>query len=140
MRELFADTFHFAALLNPRDEAHEIAAEFAQQSDRRIVTTTWVLTELADGLAGTKARPLFGRLLSHIRSDPRATVAEATESLFERAVDLYNSRPDKEWSLTDCVSFVTMQDHDLTEALTGDHHFEQAGFTAILKQGRQGGS
>jgi predicted nucleic acid-binding protein len=46
---------------------------------------------------------------------------------------LYRGRPDKEWSLTDCISFVVMGERSLTEALTSDHHFEQAGFTALLK-------
>jgi predicted nucleic acid-binding protein len=51
----------------------------------------------------------------------------------ERGLDLYDARPDKEWSLTDCISFIVMQDHGTYEALTGDHHFEQAGFVALLK-------
>jgi len=53
--------------------------------------------------------------------------------LFERGVGLFRQRPDKEWSLTDCISFVVMRDASLTEALTGDHHFEQAGFSALLR-------
>ena len=57
----------------------------------------------------------------------------ASHSLFQEGVQLYNARPDKDWSLTDCISFVVMQEHGLTDALTGDHHFEQAGFTALLK-------
>jgi hypothetical protein len=57
----------------------------------------------------------------------------ATQELFDRGVALYESRPDKEWSLTDCISFVVMADHGITEALTGDRHFEQAGFVALLK-------
>jgi hypothetical protein len=51
----------------------------------------------------------------------------------DRGLALYAARPDKEWSLTDCVSFLVMQDHGVTEALTADHHFEQAGFVALLK-------
>jgi predicted nucleic acid-binding protein len=54
-------------------------------------------------------------------------------ALHLKAIELYSQRPDKEWSLTDCVSFITMQEHGLAEALTGDHHFEQAGFVALLK-------
>ena len=57
---------------------------------------------------------------------------DATSELFERGLALYNARPDKEWSLTDCISFVVMADEGLTDALTGDRHFEQAGFTALL--------
>jgi predicted nucleic acid-binding protein len=61
-----------------------------------------------------------------------AIVASSRE-LFRRGFDLYADRPDKEWSLTDCISFVVMTDRRITDALTGDHHFEQAGFVAILK-------
>jgi len=50
-------------------------------------------------------------------------------------LELYARRPDKSWSLTDCISFVVMTDRGLTEALTGDHHFEQAGFRALLREG-----
>ena len=53
--------------------------------------------------------------------------------MFQRGLRLYEERPDKEWSLTDCLSFVVMKDENLREALTGDQHFEQAGFIALLK-------
>jgi predicted nucleic acid-binding protein len=53
--------------------------------------------------------------------------------VFERGVDLYNDRPDKEWSLTDCISILVMEENGITEALTGDHYLEQAGFIALLK-------
>ena len=57
------------------------------------------------------------------------------DDTFARGFDLYARRPDKSWSLTDCISFVVMTDRGLTEALTGDHHFEQAGFRALLREG-----
>ena len=66
-------------------------------------------------------------------SDPSVTVIPASEGLFNRGRELFRSRPDKDWSLTDCISFVIMQDHGLRDALTGDHHFEQAGFVALLR-------
>lgn len=61
-------------------------------------------------------------------------VTPASHDLFRRGLRLYFDRPDKEWSLTDCISFVVMGDEGLSEALTGDHHFEQASFTALLRQ------
>lgn len=57
----------------------------------------------------------------------------ANVEIFERGVELYHSRLDKQWSLTDCISFVVMSEEGIAEALTGDHHFEQAGFVALLK-------
>ena len=76
---------------------------------------------------------MFVRLVPHLRSDPQTKILPATRELLERGFDLFARRPDKDWSLTDCVSFVVMQDESLNEALTTDHHFEQAGFTALLK-------
>lgn len=133
MTECFADAFYFLALTNPTDEAYVPASRFATQSRRSIVTTTWVLTEVADGLASGRNRALFAQLLAQLHRDPRASIVETTDELFEDGVRFYESRPDKQWSLTDCISFVVMQNHGLTDALTGDHHFEQAGFVALLK-------
>jgi uncharacterized protein len=64
--------------------------------------------------------------------EPRVRVVRPGEALTERALQLYDERPDKEWSLTDCLSFVVMKEAHIREALTTDHHFEQAGFTVLL--------
>jgi predicted nucleic acid-binding protein len=68
-----------------------------------------------------------------LRANPDVSVIACTEQLFQEGLDLYERRPDKDWSLTDCISFVVMKKAGISDALTGDHHFEQAGFTAILK-------
>ena len=65
--------------------------------------------------------------------DPRTTVFPASQDLFDAGVSLYSRRQDKDWSLTDCISFAVMQQQGLTDALTADHHFEQAGFTLLMK-------
>ena len=97
------------------------------------MTTGWVLTELADGLAPTADRHLYQPILGDLQQDPSADIVPASQDLLERGQALYFARPDKQWSLTDCISFVVMEEHGITEALTADHHFEQAGFTALLK-------
>jgi predicted nucleic acid-binding protein len=84
-------------------------------------------------LAGTPDRRLFSAIPSDLKKDPTDVVVPAEQSLFERGIQLYLQRADKKWSLTDCISFVVMQDRGLLDALTGDHHFEQAGFNALLK-------
>jgi hypothetical protein len=132
MSRVFADTFYFFAVLNPADEAHRRALEFATAHDEPIVTTAWVLTELADGLAATTRRGAVSRLVDRLRADPENEIVPPTEELMARGMALYDARPDKQWSLTDCISFVAMQDRQINEALTGDHHFEQAGFVALL--------
>jgi predicted nucleic acid-binding protein len=91
------------------------------------------LTEVADALAAPSDRAEFLRLLQALRDDPRCTIVPASQDLFERGVRFYAERADKGWSLTDCISFVVMQEHGLTDALTGDHHFEQAGFRILLR-------
>ena len=67
-----------------------------------------------------------------MRSDGRINLISTSRELTQRGIDLYLARPDKSWSLTDCISFVIMNEQELTDALTADRHFEQAGFTALL--------
>lgn len=129
----FADTYYFIALLSPDDAAHRRAVEYSRLIEES-VTTEWVLLELADGLADTKYRHLFRETRDALLNGPSpAEVVPLDAGLHQRAIDLYVRRADKEWSLTDCVSFLVMQDRGLTEALTADHHFEQAGFVVLLK-------
>jgi len=132
MRRVFADTYYFLALLNKHDVGHGKAVEHASRVER-IVTTEWVLTELADGLAPSRRRDMFARTRQKLLDDADVSVVPLDMKLHEEGIKLYVSRPDKEWSLTDCISFVVMQREGITEALTGDHHFEQAGFVALLK-------
>jgi predicted nucleic acid-binding protein len=80
-----------------------------------------------------KSRFAFVSLEARMRADPRFTTIPANPQLYDQGLDLYRSRPDKDWSLTDCISFTVMRQRGISEALTGDHHFEQAGFVAILK-------
>jgi hypothetical protein len=72
--------------------------------------------------------------LSELRADPDVELIPPDPALFELGIDLYSRRPDKAWSLTDCISFVVMTQRQITDALTGDHHFEQAGFRALLRE------
>lgn len=133
MSVLFADTFYYLAIINRLDRSHSQAVDFTAGFDGRLVTTAWIITELADALANPGTRPVFLTVLRKLRSDPRVLIIPCDQTLFDAGIDLYSRRPDKGWSLTDCISFHIMRQHNLTQALTGDHHFEQAGFTALLK-------
>lgn len=133
MKTLFADSFFYFAFLNADDPAHEQAEGLLEYFDGKMVTTAWVLTEVADGMADPADRSTFVRLYEVLSRDPDMTIVPPDAGLFADGLSLYAQRSDKEWSLTDCVSFVVMQRHGLTEALTGDHHFEQAGFKALLQ-------
>lgn len=98
----------------------------------RLVTSAWVMTELAAYLFASANRGLFTTVLSSLRDGDAADFVPATQEIFDLAAELYADRPDKAWSLVDCTSFVIMQQQGLTDALTSDHHFIQAGFTALL--------
>lgn len=132
MTRVFADTFYFLALLNKHDEAHAKAVAYSGLIDK-LVTTEWVLTELADGLASSRHRKVFVQTREALIADDDALVVMFEEALYQEGIRLYADRGDKQWSLTDCISFVVMKRESITDALTGDHHFEQAGFVALLK-------
>ncbi len=130
---VFADTFHFLALLNSSDAAHVRAIEASCVAGREFVTAEFVLLELADALAHPRDRVEFFVVRDAIINDASFHIVPASTELLARGIQFYRERPDKEWSLTDCISFVVMAEKGLSEALTGDRHFEQAGFKPLLK-------
>ncbi|HEY2975177.1 MAG TPA: PIN domain-containing protein [Pyrinomonadaceae bacterium] len=131
--KVFADTFFYLALLDSDDSAHDLAVSATQKLDSVTVTTAWVLLELANALSAPSHRRVFVDFLNKARANPRVVIYEADRQLFDEGVELYGGRQDKSWSLTDCISFVVMKREGITEALTGDRHFEQAGFKALLR-------
>jgi len=133
MKLVFADSFYFFALLNQHEAPHAKAVAFANSFAGTMVTTAWVLTEVADGMAKPIHRELFLQLHSELQSSSGVRIAPCSDELYQRGIEFYGQRLDKEWSLTDCISFLVMSDFRVTEALTGDRHFEQAGFVALLK-------
>jgi predicted nucleic acid-binding protein len=133
MDPVFADTYFYLAMLGRDDAARRRAEEVSAALAAPIVTTAWVLTEVANALAAPAHRAFYVALAQALRTDPLTTVVEARQQLFERGEALYRDRPDKGWSLTDCTSFVIMQERGITKALTADHHFEQAGYAALLR-------
>ena len=133
MKRIFADTFYFLALLNPKDKARARALAHTASFQGEMVTTAWVWTELGDALSDPANRMEFISTLKDLEANPQIRIVAAADALFQDGVKLFAARPDKKWSLTDCISFVVMTREGITEALTGDHHFEQAGFLAYLK-------
>jgi uncharacterized protein len=132
VKTVFADSFFFLAILNPADGAYKRSVEVSRSLVARRVTTAWVLTEVADAMAQPVNRPVFLGFLTALERNPAVTIVPASDALYRRGLDFYRRRIDKAWSLTDCISFVVMQEHGITTALTGDHHFTQAGFAALL--------
>ncbi len=130
---LFIDTSYLLALVNIRDKYHLAAVDLSMQISPPFVTSDAVLFELGNALAKPPIRALGVRVLQQIRSDNDIEVVTIDPDLFAQAVSLYRARPNKGWGLTDCSSFVIMQQRGLHEVLTVDSHFEQAGFTRLLK-------
>lgn len=133
MTEVFADAFFYLAILNSRDRAHAKTYYHSIQASTRFVTTSLVLTEVLDGLSAARQRARAAALIRQVSNSPNTQVVTLDDDLWNRTLRLYESRGDKNWSFTDCASFVVMTDLGLDDALTGDRHFEQAGFRALLK-------
>ena len=132
MNALFADTHYFLALLHKGDADHLRATALAERITKPIITTEWVLTEAGDALAAVNFRLLFVQFVESLRADLACTIVPASGELFDAGLRLYAQRSDKDWSLTDCISFAVMHEYALAEALTGDHHFRQAGFITLI--------
>jgi hypothetical protein len=97
-----------------------------------VVTTDYVLVEVADGMAHSRHRAQAAKMVESLHAMEGFRVFDASAILLRQGLALYMERPDKEWSLTDCISFVVMEREGLHEALTGDRHFALAGFVALF--------
>ena len=132
---VFADTFYWLAIARPRDSWHtRVLAWASAHPAAQIVTTDEVLAEFLNAMAkgGTSARTHAVATAGDIRSDRNVTVLPQSREDFDTALDFYNARPDKEYSLTDCRSMIAMRAAGITEVLTNDHHFTQEGFTVLF--------
>ncbi len=133
MTPVFADAHFWVALLNPRDQWYERAVAVVAELKRPILTTRFVFLEVVAAFARTSTRVWYGDLLDRLTVDSNTTVLPLSDDDMTAGEVLYRDRPDKDWSLTDCISFRVMEARGLREAQTNDHHFEQAGFVALLK-------
>ncbi len=133
MTALLADTSFFVAYLNASDKHHVEAVEWMTVASESLVVSEWVLAELGNYLCEGRNRRLFGSLVVALSKEPRVVIVPADHDSFLHAVSLYARRQDKAWSFTDCSSFCLMKSKGITDALTTDRHFEQAGFTALLR-------
>lgn len=132
INSLFLDTSYVLAILNTRDTLHQQALDLASKLDSQLITTEAILTEIGNALAKPQSRKLAINTLHNLRNDETVKIIPVDTNLFAKALQLYTSRPDKDWGLTDCISFIVMQEYKLIHALTADHHFEQTGFQILL--------
>ncbi|MGH8229057.1 MAG: type II toxin-antitoxin system VapC family toxin [Steroidobacteraceae bacterium] len=132
VKSVFADTAYFLALNISRDRFHEQALSLEATLRCQLLTTEWVLTEVADALAAPPTRARFAAQIERLRARDDVRIVAAKHRQFERGCALYLKHKDKRWSLTDCISFLVMRQHGADTALTSDRHFVQAGFRILL--------
>ena len=132
MADAFVDTSFVVALVNKGDQYHSQALELAFRFDKRpLVTTDAVLLEIGSALARNFKNDSI-QIIEHFLSSDEIQIVNLNSELFRRAFELYRSHSDKAWGLVDCISFIVMRELNLTDSLTADKHFEQAGFAALI--------
>ncbi|MBI3653706.1 MAG: type II toxin-antitoxin system VapC family toxin [Acidobacteria bacterium] len=133
MNIVFVDTFYLIALANPRDEWHEKAKAVGDSLGKSLqLTTESVLTEFLNFFC--KSGPFMRQAVVEMVDAVSQTtkVISQNHELFLCGLELYRSRLDKGYSLTDCISMVVMQEYNITDVLTHDKHFAQEGFRVLI--------
>ena len=135
MLKVFVDTAAWIALVNTRDSLHSRAQQVIRglrEQNALLVTSEFVFLEVANSLSAPAFRTQAIELIDGLRILPNLLIADADTTLLAEGMNLYRARLDKEWSLTDCTSFIVMQRELIAQAFTSGHHFEQAGFVILL--------
>jgi predicted nucleic acid-binding protein len=136
MKQIFGDTFYWVALINPKDNWHQRAREVTSTlKDVELVTTGEVLVEVLNFVSaqGAKMRRHTVEFIDDIMQNPHLQVLPQNRESFLQGFELYRRRPDKEYSLTDCISMTVMQRLKIREVLTHDNHFKQEGFIILFE-------
>jgi len=133
LNKTFIDTSFIIASINQRDENHNKAIELSRMYENKpLVTTDIVLFEIGNALT-KKFKEEYIQLINQFQLSDEVQIIYSDAKLFQNAFDIYKSYEDKLWSLVDCLSFYIMTELKITEALTSDKHFEQAGFIALMR-------
>jgi uncharacterized protein len=133
----FVDTGFLIAVASQQDQHHHAAQKLLaqlKQNATRLLTTDAVIFEVGAAFSKVVMRKQGASLISAMLNDPHVQVVNISPALRDEAFMLFQQYADKDWSLCDCMSFVVMRQHSITEALTPDHHFAQAGMRALLLQ------
>ena len=131
---IFLDTGHLIAVFSEDDALHDRSLSWAAKIREPLVSTEHVLWECVNFLSKGRNRSTAQAIAEFLLDPDFCELIHATPALLEAGLRLHRSRPDKDWSLTDCISFHVMLERDITRALAHDEHFEQAGFVALLRQ------
>ena len=132
--KIFVDTWFFVALINKRDQYHQKALELSEEFENSpLITTDAVFLEVGNALSSNYKNEAVELMEYFLESDD-VEVVRLSPDLFDEALNLYKKHQDKSWGLVDCISFVVMKRYEVTQSLTFDRHFIQAGFQALMKQ------
>jgi predicted nucleic acid-binding protein len=131
---IFVDTGYLLALARPRDHLHARTMAWAKVAPPPFLTTEYVVVETINGLSNPLDRRKGYVLLDQMSLQNGWQLVVASSDMLARGLAFHRQHADKEWSLTDCISFVVMRQRSVVPALTHDHHFEQAGFEALLRR------
>lgn len=131
---ILLDTSYVLAAVRPRDALHNRAVAWSNVIAEPLLVTEYVLWECVNFLSSPIDRPKAHAVVAQLRASAGIEFIDASRELLNEGLRMHASRPDKAWSLTDCVSIVLMQERSITRALAYDHHFEQAGFEALLRR------
>ncbi len=133
MEVTFVDTSFVLAIVSEKDELHEKAKDLVEiYGMYSWLTTDLVLYEVANSLA-RNAKPQAQKIISDFLEADGIEIVYASPALFRKSFAFYCKYADKTWGLVDCVSFVIMRENNITDALTNDKHFQQAGFYALMR-------
>ncbi len=128
----FLDTVAFVGVVDRRDQFHGLVTSYLDTFEGKMLTTEWVIVESLDSLAEPSYRSSAIGMIERFHTNPMVEIVPFDGRIYRDAYKLYRNRPDKGWSLTDCTSFVIMEQRKVIRALTADHHFRQAGFIPVF--------
>jgi len=129
----FVDTSYLIALVRTRDTHHARAMSWLAGIKSNFLTTEYVLVVFIDAMSQPPIRQRAVATVRALRGDDQVHIAPDSTALLDEGLEFSARHADKRWSLTDCISFVVMRREGIRDALTRDHHFEQAGFRALLR-------
>lgn len=146
MEKVFVDTAYWIARINPKDQWADVARAAKDQLGQQtlLVTTDEVLAEVLTAFSkkgkelgreqGKRFRKMAAEAVEQIQANPNVEVIPQSRDSFDEGLELYKSRIDKDYSLTDCISMNAMKDLSIQKVLSTDHHFEQEGLTILMNE------
>ena len=133
---IFVDSFAWIAAINKSDNYHEISLRILEEllnKQAKLITTNYVVVETINALSKVEFRKTVIEFIDKLGKSPSVQIVKITDEIYNNAWTLYQQRMDKDWGITDCTSFEVMQMFNIRKAFTSDKHFEQAGYSLMVK-------